>query len=190
MRSLLWILGLALLASASCNYDEGACWIDGEGDGNVGAGGGPIAPGWGGYGDVPPQPQDTADPPPTDCALMGGFSASLFKFTKTQEDDGVGFGWQEAQPTLKFADGRQDPTATWTCTINVGMPLRTGTMGKIAADWAAETSAGIATEASGAVMRSQSSWIPAAFCKTFKDQMNSIFGKRYPNLGARVTYIK
>jgi hypothetical protein len=121
---------------------------------------------------------------------IGSFSASLFKFKKTQEDDGVGFGWQETQPSLKFADSRQSSIEMWSCTINIGMPLRTVKMGKIAADWAATATAEIATTASSAVMHSKSSWVPAAFCKAFKDQMNAIFGKTFPNLGARVTYIK
>ena len=133
-----------------------------------------------------------AEPPAVraDLVAAGSLSASLFKFKQTQEDDGVGFGWQEAQPTLKFVDGRQEPAAVWSCTINVGMPLRTVKMGKITADWAAETSAEIATAASSAVMHSKDSWTPAAFCKAFKDQMNAVFGKSFPNLGARVTYIK
>lgn len=62
MRKLLWIAGLAMLVLVTCNYDEGACWIDGQGDGAVGAGGGPILPpGAGGFGDVPPEPQGATD---------------------------------------------------------------------------------------------------------------------------------
>lgn len=66
MRKLWWIAGLAVSVLITCNYDEGECWIEGQGNGSVGAGGGPILPGAGGFGDVPPEPQDAADPPP-DC---------------------------------------------------------------------------------------------------------------------------
>lgn len=57
MRKLVCGAGTALLVLAACNYDEGPCWID-EGAGSDGAGAGPIVPGVGGYGDVPPDPQD------------------------------------------------------------------------------------------------------------------------------------
>jgi hypothetical protein len=127
--------------------------------------------------------------PPPDRVAIGAFSASMFKFKKTQEDDGVGYGWQVAQPTLKFADGRQEPVQAWTCTLNIGMPLRTTTLGKITPEWAAEVSALVATAASGVVMHSQSSWTPAAFCKAFKDGMMKMFKKSYEGLGARVEVV-
>lgn len=120
---------------------------------------------------------------------IGSFSSSLFKFNKTQEDDGVGYGWQVAEPTLKFVDGRQEPTQVWTCTLNVGMPLRTQKLGKILAQWAAETSAEVATAASSAVMHSRSAWTPAAFCKAFKDEMVTLFKSEHEGLGARVEVV-
>lgn len=59
----------AILEVAACNYTEGECYRreDIEGTGSDGAGGGTIVPGWGGYGDVPPEPQNTTEPEPVDC---------------------------------------------------------------------------------------------------------------------------
>lgn len=59
------LTGAATLGVAACNYTEGRCYRqeDVEGPGSEGAGGGPIVPGWGGYGDAPPDPQDETDPP-------------------------------------------------------------------------------------------------------------------------------
>lgn len=67
-RWILWALALATSFSNACNYDEGQCWLRSEDDGQgAGVGGGPIGPvGAGGFGDVPPEPQDATDPPP-DC---------------------------------------------------------------------------------------------------------------------------
>jgi hypothetical protein len=66
MRKLLCIAGVTILGFIACNYDEGECWIDGQEAGGVGAGGPILPPGTGGFGDVPPEPQDAADPP-VDC---------------------------------------------------------------------------------------------------------------------------
>jgi hypothetical protein len=69
VAAVLWIA--AILGIAACNYTDGQCYRreDVEGPGSDGAGGGPIVPGWGGYGDVPPTPQDADDPQPVDCDL-------------------------------------------------------------------------------------------------------------------------
>ncbi len=57
-------LGLVLPA---CNYDAGECYLREEG--GQGAGGTIITPGGvGGFGDVPPEPQDAADPPECNAA--------------------------------------------------------------------------------------------------------------------------
>jgi RNA polymerase sigma factor (sigma-70 family) len=73
-RWLLCIAGVAMTIFTACNWDEGACWIDGQGGGNAGVGSvgsGPIVPaGAGGSGDVPPEPQDATDPPPPDCNIV------------------------------------------------------------------------------------------------------------------------
>jgi len=70
MRRMLRIAGVAICVLTACNYTEGQCWIDGESAGSVGAGGGPLVPGWGGFGDVPPEPQGAGDPPPPDCNIV------------------------------------------------------------------------------------------------------------------------
>ena len=65
MKRALWIVGLTLSLVSSCNWDEGQCWSRSEEDGQVGAGGGPIVPGGGGYGDAPvPKPLAAGDSPP------------------------------------------------------------------------------------------------------------------------------
>jgi hypothetical protein len=118
---------------------------------------------------------------------IGGFSASLFNFVKTQEDDPTlaAGGWQEADATLKFVDGRQDPPAAWTCRLKIGMPLRTEKMGRITSNWAAETSADIATAASSATMHAKTSWVRKEFCNEWVKEVKAGF-KAYKTLGARV----
>lgn len=71
MKGLPWVAVAAILGLTACNYTEGPCYRreDIEGSGPNGVGGGPIVPGWGGYGDVPPDPQDNTDPKPVDCNL-------------------------------------------------------------------------------------------------------------------------
>ncbi|MEZ4302184.1 MAG: hypothetical protein R3B70_45070 [Polyangiaceae bacterium] len=69
------------------------------------------------------------------------------------------------------------------------MPLRTEKLGKISAEWAAETSSEVATSASSNVMHSKSSWTAAAFCKAFKDEMNRLFKIGHEGLGARVELV-
>lgn len=69
MKRLSWIVVLGILGFTACNYTDGQCYRreDIEGTGPDGAGGGPIVPNWGGYGDVPPDPQDSTEPEPVDC---------------------------------------------------------------------------------------------------------------------------
>lgn len=45
---------------AACNYDTGECYLRDEG--GQGSGGVIVPTGAGGFGDVPPEPQDAADP--------------------------------------------------------------------------------------------------------------------------------
>jgi hypothetical protein len=53
---------------AACNYDTGECYLRDEG--GAGVGGNIITPtGAGGFGDVPPEPQDATDPPPPECIV-------------------------------------------------------------------------------------------------------------------------
>lgn len=57
----LWVFG--------CQVVE-ECWPLSEDGQGAGAGGGPIIPGSGGYGEVPPEPQSATDPPPPDCNMV------------------------------------------------------------------------------------------------------------------------
>jgi len=57
---------LLACALASCNYDDGACYPRDQGGNGVG-GGVIVAAGAGGFGDVPPDPQDATDPIPPEC---------------------------------------------------------------------------------------------------------------------------
>jgi hypothetical protein len=55
---------MGMLASAGgCNVTDGQCWVRGEGGAGSGqgVGGGVIIPGQGGFGDVPPEPQEAGD---------------------------------------------------------------------------------------------------------------------------------
>ena len=62
------MVAMATSTLTACNYDEGQCWLRSEDDVG-GVGGGPIiSSGAGGFGDVPPEPQDASDAPP-DCTL-------------------------------------------------------------------------------------------------------------------------
>ena len=73
MRRVLQLAGIAaLVVVTACNYTEGSCWIDGQDSGSVGAGGGPIGPGWGGFGEAPPEPQDESNA--VDCDQQGKWS--------------------------------------------------------------------------------------------------------------------
>jgi hypothetical protein len=119
---------------------------------------------------------------------IGGFSAASFPFKTTLEDDGtdVGGGYQEAKTTLSFADTRQSPTARWTCSFTVGMPLRTAKYGKIDAIHAAVITAQVATLSASPVMHSRAAWLPALFCIKFKEKMNEIFQRNYQGLGGGI----
>jgi len=53
----------------ACNYDTGECYLRDEG--GAGVGGSIITPaGAGGFGDVPPEPQDATEPPPPECLIV------------------------------------------------------------------------------------------------------------------------
>lgn len=57
-----WIFG--------CQQIEGECWPVSEDGQGQGAGGGPLLPGAGGFGDVPPEPQDTTERAYVDCDVQ------------------------------------------------------------------------------------------------------------------------
>lgn len=63
MRSWKCLVAIAVSCLPACAQMEGQCWIDDRGNpGGPGAGGGPIVPGGGGYGDEPaPAPQNGSD---------------------------------------------------------------------------------------------------------------------------------
>ena len=192
MKSLKGLFGLAamtVLGLVACNYTEGQCYLREDLEGYEGAGGGGvIGPGWGGYGEVPPEPQDATDPPSFDCNAVAGFSSALFKFKTTIPDDGQGEagGWQQAMAALNFVDTRQSPPQSWSCPVTVELPIRTSTRGVISPTQAAEMSAQAATVTSSVVMHSRDSWLPSLFCIKFKEGMVKAFAALYPGCGGRV----
>lgn len=189
MKNLFRLLAVLVSLLPACNYTEGQCWVDTGDQGYGGTPDGPILPtGAGGYGSVPPEPQDLSDDTePPECNAIGSYSPSLFKFTTTVQDDGEGEagGYQEATaPAVKFVDGRQAPPMSWSCRIFVGMPLRTQKHGKISASRAAEITADVLTTVSGPVMHSRASWLPASFCIRLEEAMLKMF--KGMGLGATV----
>lgn len=186
MKKIAWIVSILFLVVGivGCQVMAGECWPVSEDGQGEGAGGGPLIPGSGGFGEAPPEPQATGDSPPPECVEIGSYSPSLFKFKTTLADDGTdtGGGYQEATAAVKFVDGRQEPAASWTCSLWVGMPLRTTKHGKISPERAAEFAADALTLAAGATMHSKSSWIQAAFCKKLAENMVKIFA--HDSLGA------
>jgi hypothetical protein len=134
-------------------------------------------------------PERAADRGAT-SAYVSGFSASLFKFKTIVEDDGTGKagGWQKADATLKFVDGRPFIPAVWACTLTIEMPMRTELRGRISADQAATWSAEVATKASSDVMHTKDGWVPAEFCNQWRAKMREIFSKDpYKGIGPRIS---
>ncbi len=119
----------------------------------------------------------------------GGFSPAAFKFVPIVQDDreDEGAGWQVAVAQLKFVDTRHFIPRIWSCQMTVGMPLRSTALGRISPELAAEVTASIATEASTKVMHLKETWLTAEFCVGFTAEMNQLFLKKHPKLGARVT---
>lgn len=64
-----WVLLMVLVVGYGCQ-EVGECWPISEDGQGAGVGGGPIVPGSGGYGNVPPKPQSTTSPPPADCLIV------------------------------------------------------------------------------------------------------------------------
>lgn len=151
-----------------------------------------------------PEPSiDTADARPTAVATASGsppenvdearqaiFDPSIFHFVVVVADDGkeMSGGWQHASAMLKFSDWRH-PFAPrfWSCSVGVGMPLRSEVDGRISATQAALITADIATDASIEVMHSQPDWLGEDYCIAFRTKVRQMFGARFPLLGARVT---
>lgn len=237
MKGILWIALSAILGFTACNYTDGPCYRreDIEGPGSDGVGGGPIVPGWGGYGDVPPDPQEGTDPPlncnrtdepdsteqpdqgtdsgscsdipdgvtasgdtyahcsgPCEAKCLsigaGSFAPAIFKFTTVLPDDGSGEagGWQAATAGLNIVRWESLIPEFWTCTVKVGMPLRTVVHGKISAETAASVAAGVATQAAGTVRKIQPPLPQGIFCVKLKDEMTRIFKNELKSYGARM----
>lgn len=122
-------------------------------------------------------------------AGVNGFSSAVFKFTTTVPDDGSGEagGWQVAAATLKFVRWITLVRETWTCSITVGMPLRTVATGTISAANAATITAGVATQASKTVMGIKPPLPAGIYCLKLKSEMASLFASpQYKPFGAKM----
>jgi len=120
------------------------------------------------------------------CSDRYGFDPALWKFTTTVRLKGnTAGGWQEACAYLKFVDDRElFPKPPFKCGIEVGMPLATANNGALSPEFAARTTAAIATEAAGATFHSQPAWIGEDYCILLRRTMQRIFDET--KLGARV----
>lgn len=125
----------------ACNYDTGECYLRSEG--GDGVGGSIITPGTGGFGDVPPEPQDASDLPPecelskevrcsvpgsdacvAQCEAIGAYCVHQAKHPYSPSS-GIGdlYWCQGGSPTWtcswKYSNGdnctRIYPFATWLC---------------------------------------------------------------------------
>lgn len=135
----------------------------------------------------PARTDEMGDAEPRMGMRLGGFSPDLFKFvTIIPYKGGVAGGWQEAFAVLKFVDGRQDPAQKWTCSVRVGMPIRSEKQGTISPVQAAVYTADIATDASSVVMHRQPYWLTAEYCFAFHVEMRAQFEKYFRGLGAKV----
>ncbi|MEZ4294770.1 MAG: hypothetical protein R3B70_07315 [Polyangiaceae bacterium] len=227
MKQYLWLIVLNLVCLVGCAFNDGPCYRREDIDGPSGAGGGTIVPGQGGFGDAPPEPQNSDEPEPIACPTeqddvtscgdfdadtlgqgntyaycsdacaskcqnigVGAFSPSVFNFMTTLPDDGTdkGGGWQVATATLKFARISGLLPESWSCTVTVGMPLRTALHGKVSAESAASISAAVATQASANVRKSEPELPPGVFCIKLIAQMDAIFrAEPLKSYGARAT---
>ncbi len=117
-----------------------------------------------------------------------GFTPSDFAFAVVVPDDlqGPAGGWQKSTVKPLFRDARSGTEINWTCTVDVGMPLRTEADGEISSSRARRLSARAANAASDAVMATRPTWLPAAFCPLFGAAMEAILKKSGAS-GARVT---
>ena len=102
------------------------------------------------------------------------------------DGQGLGGGWQEAVATLNFVDGRQSPADSWSCTLNVGMAIRSASLGHISSSEAASMTSTVLTYAASTTMHSRDKWIQSLFCGKLRDNMNAMFASAYAGAGARV----
>ena len=93
-----WIAGLSLSFLGACNWVDGACWLKKDDNAGSGAGGSPIVPSGGSFGDAPgPKPQGAGDPqpgdppPPPECLQVPQgkcYEKCLSDYTDTSEKCG------------------------------------------------------------------------------------------------------
>lgn len=123
---------------------------------------------------------------------VGNFAASTFKFKATVADDkeGKAGGWQEATTQLEFSDARNGALHTWTCSVKVGMPIRSEKGGTVSPDDAAEATAGSANSASDRVMTRRDEWLLADFCAQFGVELERLVNKKPNIFGAKVMQSK
>jgi hypothetical protein len=183
-------------------------------EGSHGRGGTSMVPGWTitdatspaeeGAADVKTIRGDTGDPPVNGARFAhcdalceesklaigsGIFSPAAFKFSTIVPDDGQGKagGWQAATAPLGFVKWTSVLPESWTCTVTVGMPLRTEVHGKISAATAASISAQVATAASATVRAAYPDITGGVFCVKFRAEMTSIFASEaMKSYGARL----
>ena len=117
-----------------------------------------------------------------------GFSPSVFVFSTTVVDDGLGpaGGWQVATTTLHFYRWTSALPESWECSITVEMPVRAVAYGVIAPQKAGTMTAQVATAASFTVMNSAPDITPGIYCIKLKSQMITEFNVQFPKLGEKV----
>lgn len=102
------------------------------------------------------------------------------------DGQGLGGGWQEAVTMRNFVDGRQSPADSWSCTLNVGMAIRSASLGHISSSEAASMTSTVLTYAASTTMHSRDKWIQSLFCGKLRDNMNAMFASTFAGAGARV----
>jgi hypothetical protein len=120
------------------------------------------------------------------------FDSSDFPFVVRIKDDhkDKAGGWQVSRRHLDFREfGDNDPPYTWTCGVEIGMPLRSEKAGPISAFLAALYTANIANKVAWPLMESRETWVGqnAVYCRRLVDGMGLAFRQHYKGVGATVT---
>lgn len=136
---------------------------------------------------APIQP-DVRMPVTQPAATSIAFGPALFPFKIITQDDGkdAAGGWQQTNTRLTFVDGRHLIPQTWTCDVQIGMPMRISSGRKISTSDAARMSADVTTKASITVMHSQASWLGVLYCFALEAEMQRLFKQQYGSLGQRI----
>jgi hypothetical protein len=177
---------LAMLVIGCTWVDADECWVNtsggfggggmipiGAGVGATTSGGDFISPPPGGPLDYGGKPNPCVAPQNSAAEEMqnrvGQFAAAAFTFKVTLADDGKdkAGGWQEASTQLEFSDARDRVLKVWTCSVVVGMPIRSEKGGTVSSDYAAKATAGAANLASDVVITRREEWLPSDFCAQF-----------------------